>query len=424
MKAYSRLIGGLRGQLVLLALASAWVVFTPPTASAQDVAIIALDMDPAAAGVQSVVSLPEGGVDMPIDVVVQGANAIGAFEFWLTFNPLYVTYQGWTLGPFLESTGRVATCQELRTETTVRIGCSTAGPPPPEGPSGDGVLGTLLFKSRFPGPTCITLILVETAEVFGDQLPTVEQSGCLTVVPRTPTPTPPPTLTPVTTATGTATRTATITPTTSTATPTGTATPQPFICPLSHGSWKTHPESWPVDSLVLGDETYSAADLLTILGWPGSADASVILAHQLIAAKLNLANQADPLDIVVIVALADQLLAPLPGRLAYNISPSSAEGNPMMWVAASLDAYNTSCTGSGQPGTPGGGGTPSPVVTVLGSAPPVRPRALPNVGDQHLNASSGGYGGRAWAALFIAGALGLGLAVAADRHLRAGAQRQ
>src|SRR5262245_8919416 len=72
--------------------------------------------------------------------------------------------------------------------------------------------------------------------------------------------------------------------------PAENVTPQ---CPLSHGYWKTHAEAWPVHSLVLGNpvnpaHTYVQSQLLVLLAATGS-DASVTLARQLIAAKLNVA---------------------------------------------------------------------------------------------------------------------------------------
>jgi hypothetical protein len=47
---------------------------------------------------------------------------------------------------------------------------------------------------------------------------------------------------------------------------------------------------------------------LTVLRLRG-ADASLVLAHQLVAAKLNIANGSDPTIIATTVAAADRLLA-------------------------------------------------------------------------------------------------------------------
>src|SRR5262249_9423354 len=117
----------------------------------------------------------------------------------------------------------------------------------------------------------------------------------------TPTPTPTATFTPTATSTPTATATATFTPTptpTATFTPTPTRTPTPSgVCPLTQGYWKNHPNAWPVTTLMLGGQTYSQAELLTILNTPVGGDASLSLADQLIATKLNIAAGSDPTPI-------------------------------------------------------------------------------------------------------------------------------
>ena len=107
-------------------------------------------------------------------------------------------------------------------------------------------------------------------------------------------------------------------------------------CPLSQGYWKNHPAAWPVDSLVLGTTTYSKAGLLAILGTPPRGDASLVLAHQLIAAKLNVAHGTDPAPIAAVLADADSLLGTIPGQVA----PSSSLGQKMVADAAILDEFN------------------------------------------------------------------------------------
>jgi len=68
---------------------------------------------------------------------------------------------------------------------------------------------------------------------------------------------------------------------------------EPGGCTYTPGYWKNHPEAWPVSSLTLGGVTYSMAQLMVILDAPVRGDATVILAHHLIAAKLNVLNGAD-----------------------------------------------------------------------------------------------------------------------------------
>ncbi|MEK6851423.1 MAG: hypothetical protein AABY30_02670, partial [Candidatus Thermoplasmatota archaeon] len=69
-------------------------------------------------------------------------------------------------------------------------------------------------------------------------------------------------------------------------------------------------------------------------------DASVILAHQLIAAKLNVANGSDATPVAAALADADALLSAHPGKLPYRVRSSTAEGQGMTAVAHVLDEYN------------------------------------------------------------------------------------
>ena len=60
---------------------------------------------------------------------------------------------------------------------------------------------------------------------------------------------------------------------------------------------------------MLGSQTYTKAELLAILKHPVHGDASMILAVQLIAAKLNIAAGSDPTPISSTIAHADSLLS-------------------------------------------------------------------------------------------------------------------
>ena len=66
--------------------------------------------------------------------------------------------------------------------------------------------------------------------------------------------------------------------------------PDEDSCHYTPGYWKTHPEEWPLMSVTLGGVTYTQAEALVILDKPVKGDATIILAHHLIAAKLNVAN--------------------------------------------------------------------------------------------------------------------------------------
>jgi hypothetical protein len=133
-------------------------------------ALIALDLDPLTPGIQGTAIFPSMPAVIQMDVVVQNANMIGAFEFELQFDSLALAFQAYAVGPFLGLTGRPVTCQDVITEHTIRIGCNTAAPPPPIGASGDGVLASLYFLPLRSGDICTAFRLVETAEIFGHPL--------------------------------------------------------------------------------------------------------------------------------------------------------------------------------------------------------------------------------------------------------------
>jgi len=94
---------------------------------------------------------------------------------------------------------------------------------------------------------------------------------------------------------------------------------------------------------MLGSQTYTESELLTVLRMPTAqpgADASLILARQLIAAKLNIPNGSDPTTIGTTVADADRLLAQFGGKLPYGVRPSSVLGQSMVGDGHVLASYN------------------------------------------------------------------------------------
>jgi hypothetical protein len=115
-------------------------------------------------------------------------------------------------------------------------------------------------------------------------------------------------------------------------------------CPQPQGYWKINPGLWPSSTLTLGSQTYTAAELRTILQTPvGSgpkADASLILAYQLIAAKLNVANGSDPAPAAATISTADGLLSGFSAKLPYKEKPSSAIGKQLTVAASALESYN------------------------------------------------------------------------------------
>jgi hypothetical protein len=126
-------------------------------------------------------------------------------------------------------------------------------------------------------------------------------------------------------------------------------------CPLTQDYWRDH-HRWPVRKLVLGNSffatplTYNQSQARAILHTPVGIDESIELAHQLIAAKLNLFNGAPRLvhtgfspsgDEILFLFTndADQLLGN--GQLPQHVDPASSLGQQMSVDAAILQSYNT-----------------------------------------------------------------------------------
>lgn len=112
-------------------------------------------------------------------------------------------------------------------------------------------------------------------------------------------------------------------------------------CPLGQGYWTNHPQNWPVDELELGGQLYTQAELLALLADPTVGDASLILARQLIAAKLNVAGGVDATLVATVLADADALLTGFEGKLPYGVAPSSTAGAQMTIAGTTLDVFNS-----------------------------------------------------------------------------------
>jgi hypothetical protein len=112
-------------------------------------------------------------------------------------------------------------------------------------------------------------------------------------------------------------------------------------CPIGKGGWKNHPSAWPTQDLTLGAVSYNQAALLKLLALAPKGDASVILASQLIAARLSIFNGSDPGPVSSTLTQADQLLGSLSGSLPFGVAASSTLGQAMVSLANTLDQYNS-----------------------------------------------------------------------------------
>jgi hypothetical protein len=124
-------------------------------------------------------------------------GGLGAFEFTLPYDPLVMSFQNVTPGPFLSSSGRQVTCLPPLLDTgIVRFGCVTEGNGP--GASGGGTLATLQFAVFCPTAAELSFFSVNLAEPFGKAIPAEMQGGqlgCSAGATTTPTRTPTPTAT-------------------------------------------------------------------------------------------------------------------------------------------------------------------------------------------------------------------------------------
>jgi len=214
-----------------------------------------------------------------------------------------------------------------------------------------------------------------TATASGTMSPTATPSGTIspTATPSaTPsasgTPTASPSPTP--SATGSPSATATATPS---GTPSSTATPSgtPGGCVRGQGFWKNHPDQWPVTELQLGNVTYTQQQLLDILHQPVRGNGLLILAHQLIAAKLNIAAGADPSCIQETIAAADALIGDLVIPPVGNGYLRPRDAAPLAGILGDFNEGGMCAPAcEGQP-------SPSPTTTPMAPRPRPNPAARP-----------------------------------------------
>jgi hypothetical protein len=112
----------------------------------------------------------------------------------------------------------------------------------------------------------------------------------------------------------------------------------PSECPHSTQYWADHLDLWPVETLKLGCRSYCKSELVSLISYAGTSDASLILAKYLIGTKLNLNNCTDPCPIIDFVQQADGLIDN--SSLPMNVDPTSALGLHMLDLAKTLCDYN------------------------------------------------------------------------------------
>lgn len=125
----------------------------------------------------------------------------------------------------------------------------------------------------------------------------------------------------------------------------GTSTRSANDCTFTQGFWKNHPETWTrVASMFLGNNSYTNAQLQAIFAESVGGNGLIQLAHQLIAAKLNVLLGALPTvaiqnAIIAADALIGNLLIPPVGTDTVPTSDTDALTNQ-------LDSFNSGNAGT------------------------------------------------------------------------------
>jgi hypothetical protein len=123
-------------------------------------------------------------------------------------------------------------------------------------------------------------------------------------------------------------------------------------CTLTQGYWKTHgpiptgnnSNEWPANELTLGSVLYTDLQLQSIFDTPAGGNALVALAHQLIAAKLNVANGADDSAIAGAIASADALIG---GLVVPPVGAGSLPNSATSALTGTLGSFNEGLIGPG-----------------------------------------------------------------------------
>ncbi|MBI1799316.1 MAG: hypothetical protein HYR73_06480 [Candidatus Eisenbacteria bacterium] len=123
-------------------------------------------------------------------------------------------------------------------------------------------------------------------------------------------------------------------------------------CTFTVGYWKTHyPAGWPTNftSLTLGTNSYTKAQLESILNKPAGGNGLIILAHQLITTLINQKSGADVSSVSSTIADAQSLIGGLliPPVGSGFLDPSITNADTNI-----LDDYNNGVTGPGHCPTP------------------------------------------------------------------------
>ncbi|MEP7170891.1 MAG: T9SS type A sorting domain-containing protein, partial [Bacteroidota bacterium] len=116
-----------------------------------------------------------------------------------------------------------------------------------------------------------------------------------------------------------------------------------FPCQHSKTYWKNHNDEWALNSVPMKLGTthfYGQNKLLNLLNKPINGNASTVLAKQLIAAKLNVAQGSETTPIYSVINAANDLIGNRQLPIQPGISFFSSEGIQMLALSLQLASYN------------------------------------------------------------------------------------
>jgi hypothetical protein len=123
-------------------------------------------------------------------------------------------------------------------------------------------------------------------------------------------------------------------------------------CTFTQGYWKNHPNAWPAGCLpmTLGSNSYTQAQLLQILNEPVNGNGAISLAHQLIAAKLNVCQGAVAGTTGSCMTAADALLSGCGANKIPPIGGCSLDPGATATSTECMDDFNNGVSGPGHCG--------------------------------------------------------------------------
>ncbi len=114
--------------------------------------------------------------------------------------------------------------------------------------------------------------------------------------------------------------------------------PPPSVGTGTPGYWKNHPEAWPVQSIAIGNVSYTKAQAIAVMSQP-DGDKTFTMFRHLLSTKLNLLMGTDGSCIIDDAAAGDQWMQTY-GPAGRGVKANSAAWRMGSPTATRLDSYN------------------------------------------------------------------------------------